>query len=63
MWAKNFSTAVQWAPEEGLRFLKKDIVEGPIWATKILPFSKKVKEFKVHWKKIRMIWLRWKKRY
>jgi hypothetical protein len=41
MWAKKFSTSSNWAPEEGVIFLKDDILEGPVWAAEILPLSKK----------------------
>ena len=41
MWAKKFSTTSNWASEEGVIFFKDDILDGPIWAAKILPLSKK----------------------
>jgi hypothetical protein len=41
MWAKKFSTDVEWAPQEGVKFLKDVLPIKDMWAADILPLCKK----------------------
>jgi hypothetical protein len=41
MWAKKFSTDIEWALQEGVKFLKDVLLKKDMWAADILPLCKK----------------------